>query len=129
MQELKELLREEKLHGVPLLVFANKQDLLEAAAPDQVLGKCQHVCVCVPVIGHQHSCEGSNCEEKHEQEVCCMVVLTVAAVWRKQVFPQVDSLLTCPCMELHMKSPSKRFIVIIANFSERERESERDCFL
>merc|ERR1712228_188431 len=35
-QELKELLAEDKLGGVPLLVFANKQDLLQATPPDEV---------------------------------------------------------------------------------------------
>ena len=34
--ELNELLQEEKLAGVPLLVFANKQDLLNAAQADEV---------------------------------------------------------------------------------------------
>ncbi|CAF0874154.1 unnamed protein product [Adineta steineri] len=35
-QELSELLEEEKLHGVPLLVFANKQDLLNAAKASDI---------------------------------------------------------------------------------------------
>ena len=35
-QELRELLDEEKLSGVPVLVFANKQDLMNAAPPDEV---------------------------------------------------------------------------------------------
>merc|ERR1712187_513279 len=35
-QELKELLQEEKLNGVPLLIFANKQDLLQAVSADEV---------------------------------------------------------------------------------------------
>ena len=35
-QELEELLSEEKLNGVPMLVFANKQDLLGAQPPDEV---------------------------------------------------------------------------------------------
>jgi len=34
--ELKELLAEEKLNGVPLLVFANKQDLLQASPADEI---------------------------------------------------------------------------------------------
>ena len=34
--ELEELLDEDKLAGVPLLVFANKQDLINAAQPDEV---------------------------------------------------------------------------------------------
>lgn len=34
--ELRQLLDEEKLSGVPLLIFANKQDLISAAAPDEV---------------------------------------------------------------------------------------------
>ncbi|XP_020611905.1 ADP-ribosylation factor-like protein 3 [Orbicella faveolata] len=34
--ELDELLCEEKLCGVPVLVFANKQDLLQALPPDQI---------------------------------------------------------------------------------------------
>merc|ERR1712038_1574961 len=35
-QELKELLAEDKLGGVPLLVFANKQDLLQAVPADEI---------------------------------------------------------------------------------------------
>ena len=35
-QELRELLEEEKLLGVPVLVFANKQDLLNAAPSSEV---------------------------------------------------------------------------------------------
>ena len=34
--ELASLLEEEKLAGVPLLIFANKQDLLSAASPDEI---------------------------------------------------------------------------------------------
>mmetsp|Transcript_26095 Transcript_26095/g.61984 ORF Transcript_26095/g.61984 Transcript_26095/m.61984 type:complete len:182 (+) Transcript_26095:106-651(+) len=34
--ELQSLLEEEKLAGVPLLIFANKQDLLNALPPDEV---------------------------------------------------------------------------------------------
>ncbi|KAJ8025466.1 ADP-ribosylation factor-like protein 3 [Holothuria leucospilota] len=34
--ELTELLEEEKLQGVPLLIFANKQDLLSAAPPGEI---------------------------------------------------------------------------------------------
>merc|ERR1719387_2691866 len=34
--ELKELLAEDKLGGVPLLVFANKQDLLQAMSADEI---------------------------------------------------------------------------------------------
>merc|ERR1712167_374361 len=34
-EELAELLDEDKLAGVPLLVFANKQDLINAAQPDE----------------------------------------------------------------------------------------------
>ncbi len=36
IQELAELLEEEKLHGVPLLVFANKQDLINAARASEI---------------------------------------------------------------------------------------------
>ena len=36
LQELGELLEEEKLTGVPVLVFANKQDLLNAATAEQI---------------------------------------------------------------------------------------------
>ena len=36
LQELSELLEEEKLHDVPLLVFANKQDLLNAAKASDI---------------------------------------------------------------------------------------------
>lgn len=36
-QELTTLLTEEKLAGIPLLVFANKQDLLQALPADEVL--------------------------------------------------------------------------------------------
>eukprot|EP00929_Paragymnodinium_shiwhaense_P115249 TRINITY_DN839_c0_g2_i2.p2 TRINITY_DN839_c0_g2~~TRINITY_DN839_c0_g2_i2.p2 ORF type:complete len:178 (-),score=66.32 TRINITY_DN839_c0_g2_i2:298-831(-) len=35
-QELAELLAEDKLGGVPLLVFANKQDLLQAVPADEI---------------------------------------------------------------------------------------------
>ncbi|XP_067661945.1 ADP-ribosylation factor-like protein 3 [Haliotis asinina] len=35
-EELKELLEEEKLCGVPLVVFANKQDLLTAASASEI---------------------------------------------------------------------------------------------
>jgi ADP-ribosylation factor-like protein 3 len=34
--ELNSLLEEEQLAGVPLLIFANKQDLLNAMGPDEV---------------------------------------------------------------------------------------------
>ena len=34
--ELDQLLNEEKLDGVPLLVFANKQDLLNAISADEI---------------------------------------------------------------------------------------------
>merc|ERR1719398_322391 len=34
-QELRELLAEDKLGGVPLLIFANKQDLLQAISADE----------------------------------------------------------------------------------------------
>merc|ERR1719446_534084 len=34
--ELRELLAEDKLRGIPLLVFANKQDLLQATPADEV---------------------------------------------------------------------------------------------
>ena len=36
LQELSELLEEEKLHGVPLLIFANKQDLLNASRASDI---------------------------------------------------------------------------------------------
>lgn len=35
-QELAELLEEEKLSGVPVLIFANKQDLLTAAPASEI---------------------------------------------------------------------------------------------
>jgi signal recognition particle receptor subunit beta len=35
--ELSQLLEEEKLKGVPVLIFANKQDLANAMSPDQVI--------------------------------------------------------------------------------------------
>ena len=34
--ELQQLLEEEKLAGVPLLIFANKQDLLSALSPSEL---------------------------------------------------------------------------------------------
>jgi len=37
--ELNELLNEDKLGGVPLLVFANKQDLLQARAANEISGE------------------------------------------------------------------------------------------
>lgn len=36
VQELSELLDEEKLNGVPVLIFANKQDLLTAAPASEI---------------------------------------------------------------------------------------------
>ncbi len=39
--ELSALLEEEKLKGVPILIFANKQDLANAMSPDQVIYFCQ----------------------------------------------------------------------------------------
>jgi len=36
VQELSELLDEEKLSGVPVLIFANKQDLLTAAPASEI---------------------------------------------------------------------------------------------
>ena len=36
LQELGELLEEEKLTGVPLLIFANKQDLFNAARATEI---------------------------------------------------------------------------------------------
>lgn len=36
MQELSELLEEQKLQGVPLLIYANKQDLLQAAQASEI---------------------------------------------------------------------------------------------
>lgn len=38
--ELESLLQEERLAGVPLLVFANKQDLLNAMKEDEVIRSC-----------------------------------------------------------------------------------------
>merc|ERR1712176_274017 len=38
-QELRELLGEDKLGGIPLLVFANKQDLLQATPADEISEK------------------------------------------------------------------------------------------
>src|SRR4051794_9653243 len=40
-QELMELLEEKKLHQVPLLIFANKQDLLNAATPAEITEQMQ----------------------------------------------------------------------------------------
>jgi ADP-ribosylation factor-like protein 3 len=40
-EELSELLQEHKLAGVPLLVFANKQDLDLAMPPDEIAEKFQ----------------------------------------------------------------------------------------
>merc|ERR1712113_1215322 len=37
-QELSELLAADKLGGIPLLVFANKQDLLQATPADEISG-------------------------------------------------------------------------------------------
>ncbi len=37
--ELNSLLEEEQLAGVPLLIFANKQDLINAMGPDDVITK------------------------------------------------------------------------------------------
>merc|ERR1712110_1214950 len=35
-QELRELLAEDKLGGIPVLIFANKQDLLQAVPADEI---------------------------------------------------------------------------------------------
>lgn len=43
LQELEELLSEEKLSGVPMLVFANKQDLLGAQPPDEVTNNLLYI--------------------------------------------------------------------------------------
>jgi ADP-ribosylation factor-like protein 3 len=40
-QELNELLAEDKLAGVPLLIYANKQDLVQALAPDEISEQMQ----------------------------------------------------------------------------------------
>ena len=37
LKEFSELLEEEKLLGVPILIFANKQDLLTAAKASEVM--------------------------------------------------------------------------------------------
>jgi ADP-ribosylation factor-like protein 3 len=37
--ELKQLLDEERLANTPLLIFANKQDLMNALAPDEISGE------------------------------------------------------------------------------------------
>ena len=42
MQELSELLQDESLAGVPVLVFANKQDLDLAMPPDEVCMSVLH---------------------------------------------------------------------------------------
>ena len=42
LQELAELLDEEKLAAVPLLIFANKQDLM-TASPASELAECLHL--------------------------------------------------------------------------------------
>lgn len=39
--ELGQLLEEEKLGGIPVLIFANKQDLLSALSSDEV---CMYLC-------------------------------------------------------------------------------------
>lgn len=36
LQELSELLEEQKLQGVPVLIYANKQDLLQAAHASEI---------------------------------------------------------------------------------------------
>ena len=46
--ELGELLGEEKLITAPLLIFANKQDLLNALEPAKV--RCRHVCMCMLML-------------------------------------------------------------------------------
>lgn len=35
-EELQKLLEEDKLAGVPILIFANKQDLINALPPDEI---------------------------------------------------------------------------------------------
>ena len=41
--ELGQLLEEEKLDGIPLLIFANKQDLLNALPASEVRSWLEHV--------------------------------------------------------------------------------------
>ena len=41
-EELSELLEEDKLANVPVLIFANKQDLFKSAEPSQVIFKKCH---------------------------------------------------------------------------------------
>lgn len=40
-EELEKLLVEKELSGVPLLIFANKQDLVQALQPDEVTYVCK----------------------------------------------------------------------------------------
>lgn len=50
-QELQELLAEEKLSGAPILVFANKQDLLGSASSAQVAeGMALHTIKVAPLL-------------------------------------------------------------------------------
>ncbi|KAL7489714.1 hypothetical protein ACHAW6_015399 [Cyclotella cf. meneghiniana] len=43
--ELDQLLNEEKLKGVPLLVLANKQDLLNSLSPEEIIGELRLKCI------------------------------------------------------------------------------------
>lgn len=44
--ELGQLLEEEKLGGIPVLIFANKQDLLSALSSDEVRSQLLFLIVC-----------------------------------------------------------------------------------
>jgi len=70
--ELNSLLEEEQLSGVPLLIFANKQDLLNAMGPDEVTealnlhsirDRTFHIQPCSAKTGEglQHSRQGRRC--------------------------------------------------------------------
>jgi len=54
-EELQELLQEERLAGVPLLVFANKQDLLNAMKEDEVRRCTGGACV-ASACPSMHAC-------------------------------------------------------------------------
>ncbi len=46
--ELRQLVEEPKLDGVPVLIFSNKQDLVTSLPPAEARRVC--VCLCLPLL-------------------------------------------------------------------------------
>ena len=70
-QELEQLLEEEKLAGVPVLVFANKQDLVTAASARDVAG-----CLCLDQLRDRAwNIQGCSALTGEGLEVDCLSVI------------------------------------------------------